>query len=417
MRVVPAGWHSTRLGRLFRRRDERGRSDLPLLSVYRELGVVPREGREDNFNRPGEDLNAYRVVEPGDLVLNKMKTWQGSLGISSHQGIVSPAYFVASQVGDADPRFLHHLLRSRPLIAEYGARSKGIRPSQWDLPWDEFKDILVWLPPIQDQRAIADFLNRQTVRLEALIARRRNLAALAVARFESVVYDAMRGAITSLDTPRKPSGLEWLGDIPEHWTTPPVGANFDVILGKMVNPEASSAAERYPYLRNTNVKWDHFDLADLETMGFSPVERVKYALRKGDLLVCEGGEVGRAAVWDQDEPDLFFQKAVHRVRARRDESTRFLMYCLRAAAKRGVFRVEGNQATIVHLTAEKLRVHRFPWPPPAEQGLIVRRLDAERDALQRLISRLDSQLSLLEEHRQALIAAAVTGQMDIPSPA
>jgi type I restriction enzyme S subunit len=95
----PSSWNSIQIGGLFRRRDERGRSDLPLLSVYRDLGVVPREGREDNFNRPGEDLDAYLVVRPGDLVLNKMKTWQGSLGVSAHEGIVSAAYFVAEQVG------------------------------------------------------------------------------------------------------------------------------------------------------------------------------------------------------------------------------------------------------------------------------------------------------------------------------
>jgi type I restriction enzyme, S subunit len=83
-----------------------------LLSVYRDLGVVRREGRDDNFNQPGDDLSSYLVVRPGDLVLNKMKTWQGSLGVSSFEGIVSPAYFVAEQVRDANPRFLHHLLRS-----------------------------------------------------------------------------------------------------------------------------------------------------------------------------------------------------------------------------------------------------------------------------------------------------------------
>jgi type I restriction enzyme, S subunit len=127
-------WPSIPLKALFRRRDETGRPDLPLLSVYRDLGIVLREGREDNYNRPGSDLAAYRIVRPGDLVLNKMKTWQGSLGVSEYLGIVSPAYFVCELVGSAEPRFLHHLLRSQPLIAEYAARSKGIRPSQWDLP-------------------------------------------------------------------------------------------------------------------------------------------------------------------------------------------------------------------------------------------------------------------------------------------
>ena len=110
---------------IYRRVEARDRADLQLLSVYRDLGVVPRAGRDDNFNKASDDLSAYKVVLPGDLVLNKMKTWQGSLGVSAFEGIVSPAYFVGRRIAEVDDRFMHHLLRSAPLIAEYGARSMG----------------------------------------------------------------------------------------------------------------------------------------------------------------------------------------------------------------------------------------------------------------------------------------------------
>jgi len=126
--------------------------------------------------------------------------------------------------------------------------------------------------------------------------------------------------------------------------------------------------------------------------------------------------VGRAAVWDGRLNDCFFQKAIHRVRPRRGNA-RFLMYCLRAAAKQNVFAVEGNQSTIVHLTAEKLRVHRFPFPPIEEQRAIVEYLDARRDETTSLQSRLLRQITLLQERRHVLITAAVTGQLDIPGVA
>src|ERR1019366_461540 len=105
----------TPIGRIYRRVEERGREDLPLLSVYRELGVVPREGRDDNHNVASEDLSTYKFVRPGDLVVNKMKTWQGSLGVSAYEGIVSPAYFIGRKIDDVDDAFMHHLLRSAPL--------------------------------------------------------------------------------------------------------------------------------------------------------------------------------------------------------------------------------------------------------------------------------------------------------------
>ena len=123
-------WRSVPLGALFARVEDRGRPDLPLLSVYRELGVVPRAGRDDNHNRPSDDLDSYKVVRKGDLVVNKMKTWQGSLGVSEYIGIFSPAYFIGRPRAEFDRRFLHHLVRSGPMIAQYGARSKGIRPKR-----------------------------------------------------------------------------------------------------------------------------------------------------------------------------------------------------------------------------------------------------------------------------------------------
>ncbi len=190
---------------IYRRVEERGRADLPLLSVYRDLGVVPREGREDNFNRASEDLSTYKVVKPGDLVVNKMKTWQGSLAVSSYEGIVSPAYFVGRRIAEVDDRYIHHLLRSQPLIAEYGARSKGIRPSQWDLPWDEFACIKVGIPELAVQRAVADFLDAETARIDALIEKKQRMVELLRVRFDAFT----RLLIASLDSPSVPLKRYW----------------------------------------------------------------------------------------------------------------------------------------------------------------------------------------------------------------
>jgi type I restriction enzyme S subunit len=155
------------------------------------------------------------------------------------------------------------------------------------------------------------------------------------------------------------------------------------------------------------------DITDLGTMQFDKSDRKRCELRAGDLLVCEGGEIGRAAVWADELQPCFYQKAIHRLRPRRSESSRYLMYCLRAAAKTSVFDVEGNLSTIVHLTGEQLRVHRFPWPPDDEQHAIVKRLDSLRDRVARAIGAVRSQIDLLVEHRQALINAAVTGELEV----
>lgn len=149
-------------------------------------------------------------------------------------------------------------------------------------------------------------------------------------------------------------------------------------------------------------------------MTFDVDDRQRCELRVGDVLVCEGGEAGRSAVWNRDD-DIFFQKALHRVRPLRENVPRYLMYCLWAASKLGVFEVEGNQATIVHLTGEKLREHRFPWPPLEEQMQIVELIDAQRKRIDQVTVSLQKQVELLIERRQALISDVVTGQMPLPA--
>jgi type I restriction enzyme S subunit len=312
-----------------------------------------------------------------------------------------------------DPKFLFwcmssSMVRSQAENYAAGITRVGIRSELVD-------SLLVPYPPLEAQRSIAKYLDVETSRIDALIAKKRRMMQLLEERFESLIFHLIAGR--HVDGLRRDSGLEWLGDVPAAWTIQPVGANFSVALGKMVNPEATGGDEPHPYLRNTNVKWDGFDLENLDQMHFSASDRRRCELRSGDLLVCEGGEVGRAAVWDGQMKGCFFQKAIHRVRPLRDGSTRFLMYCLRAAAARDVFTVEGNQSTIVHLTREKLRVHRFPYPDGDSQAEVVRRLDDARDKSRGIAEGLLKQIALLAEHRQALITAAVTGEIDVSGAA
>ncbi|MFI5569425.1 hypothetical protein ACIA6T_19165 [Streptomyces sp. NPDC051740] len=397
---------------IVRRHDITGRPEAELLSVYRDHGVIPRKSREDNFNKPSEDLAAYRYVRPGDLVLNKMKTWQGSLGVSQHEGIVSPAYFVCEMSPDIDALYAHHLLRSEPYIHLYRAASKGIRPNQWDLPFDDFRQLPVLLPPLHEQRRIADFLDAETTRIDQIRERRiRQQKLIEEAAFRRV-YDAVRGIHEEGE--RKNSGLDWLGTVPAHWRVGAVSHYFEVELGKMLNQERAQGDYLRPYLRVANVQWDQIDVTDLAMMNFPPEEQIRYRLQPGDLLVNEGGSwPGRAAVWNGEIPEIYYQKALHRIRARGRELPRWLYYCLVTAERMRVFQTQGNTATMTHLTREQLRPQRFPFPEVPTQARLVAELDkaATRDAeVQRLLSR---QLALLSERRQALITAAVTGQFDV----
>ena len=166
---VPCRWEPSSIRAITSLRNERGRPELPLLSVYRDFGVILKSSRDDNRNPEGKDLSSYKVVRPGDLVLNKMKTWQGSLGVSKHLGIVSPAYIVCALRRDVVPRFIHFLLRSDPYVFEYKRISYGVRIGQWDMRYDEFKRIPIFLPSPEEQDLLASFIDARLQELNGLI--------------------------------------------------------------------------------------------------------------------------------------------------------------------------------------------------------------------------------------------------------
>lgn len=418
MTTFPRYWRTIRAKHLYRVVDERlGTQLLPLLAVSIHHGVVRRDSLTDDESR-ADDLSNYKRCAAGDVVINRMRAFQGAIGIAPEDGIVSPDYLVLRLVDGLERRFFHHLFRSAWFVGEMSARLRGIGGSDQGnvrtprINVEDFGEIPLALPSRAEQHLIAGFLDAETARVDELIKKKLRMIERLNERFDAAVYLAVTRGVDR-ESEVRAVRIPWIERMPRHWGLPSVGANYEVQLGKMLNPAAADGPRKSPYLRNVNVQWDRVVLDDLLEMHFDDEERHRLKLRPGDLLVCEGGEVGRAAIWHGELEPCFFQKAIHRVRPLREGNTRFLMYCLRAAAKRSVFSVEGNQSTIVHLTAEQLRAHRLPWPPLAEQEAIVARLDRGSSECTKLVGRLERQIDLLREHRQALITAAVTGEFDV----
>jgi type I restriction enzyme, S subunit len=213
---IPSHWELHSLRNLTQSRSERNRPELTLLSVEREKGVIVRDREKaSNHNFIPDDLSNYKVAKEGDLVINKMKAWQGSMGIAPCDGIVSPAYYVFS-FRFADRAFAHRLLRSKPYVAHFAAASDGVRIGQWDLSIPGMRNIPIIVPPPDEQVLIVRFLDWASVRLGKAIAAKRKVIGLLEEQKQAIIHRAVtRGLDDSV--PLKPSGLEWLGYVPEHW--------------------------------------------------------------------------------------------------------------------------------------------------------------------------------------------------------
>lgn len=215
---LPEHWAIRRLGSTARIRTEIGRPDLDLLSVYLGRGVIPYAQGGKRVHAPSLDLTAYQIVHPGDLVLNNQQAWRGSVGVSVYQGIISPAYVVLSLAEGVLPTYGRFLFPSSSMVSQFLITSKGVGDIQRQLHLPYLKNVLVPIPPVDEQAAIVKYLGHANARIDRAIAAKRKLIALLEEQKQAVINQAVtRGLDPS--APLKDSGIPWLRNIPARWVS------------------------------------------------------------------------------------------------------------------------------------------------------------------------------------------------------
>lgn len=414
---LPSNWHVRRMKLLMREVHSRSSSGKEqLLRVSQYTGVTQRKANDgsDAPDTRASSLVGYKQVAVNDLVINIMLAWNGSMGVSRYNGITSPAYCVYRFKNGALPWYYHELLRLPVYKGRIKTASTGVVESRLRLYSDDLGRIETIQPPPDEQAAIVRFLDHANRRLERTIRAKKKLIALLNEQKQAIIHRAVTRGLDPT-VPLKPSGIPWLGEIPKHWEVISLRMRYSVELGKMLDAKRNTGRNSIPYLRNRDVQWDRILVDDLPMMDISPSEFPRYTVKYGDMLVCEGGQVGRSAFWNDQLPICGFQKALHRVRAAdlNRDCSRFLFYVMNLAATRGFFSADGNESTIAHLTCEKLRRYRFGFPSFAEQKQIADYLDRELQQYQAIIIRTEREITLLREYRTRLTADVVTGKLDV----
>jgi type I restriction enzyme, S subunit len=409
---TPDSWRRVPLWTLVRRIERRGHADAERLSLYRDHGVVPTNSRDDNFNKPSEDLSTYKYVEVGDLVLNKMKTWQGSLAVSDFAGIVSPAYYVCKLSGEVHPRFAHHLLRSRPLIAEYAASSKGIRPNQWDLPFEQFQRITVALPPFDDQRRIADFLDAETEQIDRLVELRNRLLEVLAEKEANLFESAVAGHGFTFPNTLSPDPKTW--SPPSKWFVTTLSRVLNQLTNGYVGPTRDILEDSgIRYVQGLHIKRGeiHFERRPFYVSEAWHAQRPRIHLRTDDVLIVQTGDIGQVAV----VPPGFGAASCHALQIARVRSEVINGPYL-GAYLRSVF---GYQSLLSRATGALhphleggIRDVPVVVPPMLIQRRVVEDIRIARSEIRRLEEVVQRQMLLVQERRQALITAVVTGQLD-----
>ena len=377
--------------------------------------------RESRTFIPKDKAPEYTPIRLGDVLFAGSGETIDEIGKSAVNLMQNEVYcggdvilFRPSQ--QVEPRYLGYAMDCRPAAAQKATMGRGI--TVMHIYGNQLKYLTFPFPPLAEQAAIVRFLDHADRRIRRYIRAKQKLIALLEEQKQAIIHQAVTGKIdvrTGEPYPSyKDSGVEWLGDVPEHWQIAALHHRYSQCLGKMLDSKRLTGNHSLPYLRNVDVQWDQINTKDLPTMDIPPDEYERYTVQQGDLLVCEGGEIGRCALWLGEVAKCGFQKALHRLRPRNacQDVPRFMHYALRAAAKGNAFN-DGHLSTIAHLTGEKLRAHRFPFPPVAEQESLVCFLDGVLNQADYSVCCVRRQIDVLREYRTRLIADVVTGKLDV----
>ena len=323
-----------------------GKGNYPVLSMTMHNGLV---FQDEKFKKviASKDTSAYKVVYRNQLVIS-FPIDEGVLAAQriTDAGIVSPAYGIwdidQSQIV---PEFLEYALRSNRAIQYYKSKLRGSTARRRSLPTPNLLAFTVPLFNIDVQHKILDKIHR----VQAII-------------------DKHETQLQKLDDLIKARFVEMFGDIIRNNKGWPQYVFSDIAtsrLGKMLDAKQQTGKYKYPYLANFNVQWFRFELENLNEMDFNDADQVEFQLKDGDLLVCEGGEIGRCAVWHNEIQPCYFQKALHRVRCNTDlVLPDYLARWFQYNCEHGGFAsIEGAKATIAHLPGAKLKMLKVTVPP------------------------------------------------------
>ncbi|RKO82014.1 restriction endonuclease subunit S [Pectobacterium parmentieri] len=411
--AIPAHWVCTVLKRLC------------LLAT----GLTPPTNNEDNYADEGypwirpEDINEngpetqaskyvsdngwklLRHVEPNSTIICCI----GTIGKCGYvREIVSTNQQITAATFRDSERFNFYLMQSARTQLEELATGNVLKI----LNSERLGTLNVVKVDGKEANIIAEFLDHETAKIDNLIEKQKQLIELLKEKRQAVISHAVTKGLNP-NVPMKDSGVEWLGEVPEHWDVAKLSFKYEVLLGKMLDEKRITG--KYPghYLRNTDVQWGVINTEELPTMDFRTEERERYSIKKDDLIVCEGGEIGRCAIWS-NETQCFYQKALHRLRPLNNSGkTQFMFYVLYDAVKQGRFISGAGKATIAHLPAEIFKQYKFVFPPLDEQVEIIKFLDVYSELFDNVEEKAFQQISLLQERRTALISAAVTGKIDV----
>ena len=403
---IPTNWQVDKIKHHLLRFEVRNPGNKQILSVYREYGVIPKDSRDDNHNVTSDDTTKYKYVMPDYFVINKMKAWQGSMGISQYEGVVSPAYFVYKFTDKIfHLKYFHYLLRNC-YKDEFRRLSGGIREGQWDLPAYSFENTMVLIPSYSEQKSISDFLDSKCAQIDALSSDIQTQIDTLEQYKRSVISEAVTRGLDP-NVPMKDSGIEWVEKIPSHWM---------ITRFKYIAKIKSNLVSPYNYMDHPQISPDNIQKNSGKLLSYSTVE--ESGVISGNHLFFKG-----QILYSKIRPNLnkvtiapfngLCSADMYPIETK--SCTKFVLYLMLSNYfVEQVSVVIHDRVKMPKINQEELGEISVFVPDEKGQQTIADYLDAKCAEIDQTIAQKQEQLDTLADYKKSLIYEYVTGKKEVP---
>ncbi|GAA5514940.1 hypothetical protein Dcar01_03704 [Deinococcus carri] len=406
---LPEGWVETTLGDVvdYGRTEKAEPHEIPADAWVLELEDIEKDSskivQRATFQERDSRSTKNRFLA-GDVLYGKLRPYLNKVVLADGDGYCTTEIIPIKAGANLDGRFVFYWLKHPEFLRYVSTVSHGMNMPR--LGTDAGREAPFILAPLPEQIRIADKLDALLTRVEAGRERLERVPKLVKQLRQAVLSAAVSGELTR----------EWRGGGDAEWEEKPLNQVALSRLGKMLD-QSKNTGTLTPYLRNVNVRWFGFQLDDVASLRVEDAERTALSVKRGDVLICEGGEPGRCAVWNGEDGQFVYQKALHRVRVGSELNADWLTFCLKHAADSGRLEDYFTGTTIKHFTGASLAQFLLPLPPLPEQAEIVRRVEALFALADRLEQRYAAALAAFERLTPALFAKAFRGELVPQDPA
>lgn len=417
---IPTTWRLEKAKWLFKRADRPVRNSDEIVTCFRDGTVTLRSNRRTEGFTNALKEHGYQGIRKGDLVIHAMDAFAGAIGVSDSDGKATPVYAacVPKRENEVNSRFYAYYLRDMALSGFIASLAKGIRERSTDFRFNDFAELLLPIPDIEEQILVVNFLDKKISQIDEAIVIKEQQVALLKERKQIIIQKAVTQGLDP-NVPMKDSGVDWIGKIPEHWGI--TRLKFEskiqsgITLGK--NYRSENLLE-VPYLRVANVQFGYFKLDDVATISIPKVEVGRYLLENKDILVTEGGDIdklGRGTIWNSEISPCLHQNHVFAIRIDVNKLRHeFVSNYLGCSSSRKHFIATATKTTNL---ASTNRTHLgnlyLPVPSMIEQDEINAFIERQSESIESAVDIQQQQIEKLKEYKATLINSAVTGKIKV----